>query len=164
MADFIKNSHCSYCGAKHIEDSKSWVKECNSCKNINFLNPIPVVVAIVPVDDEALLLIKRGTYPVGKWALPGGYLDMYETWQEGVVREVWEEVHIRLDPAKAYLNRIVNGANNHLIIFADFPSISSGDLPPFVQTREVMGVLAAKTIPGEIAFPTHEAVIREFLR
>lgn len=157
-----KNSHCSYCGAKYL--LAGWPRECGKCNNTIFLNPIPVIVAIVPVDDEALLLIKRGTNPVGKWALPGGYLDIGETWQEGAVREVWEEVGIRLDPSKAYLNRIINGANDHLIIFADFPSIYTEDLPPFVQNREVLEVLAAKTIPGEIAFPTHEAVIREFLR
>ena len=39
-----------------------------------------------------VLLIKRGNYPYeGMWALPGGFVDMEETLEEAVVRELQEE-------------------------------------------------------------------------
>ncbi len=39
-----------------------------------------------------VLLIKRGNYPYeGMWALPGGFVDMEETLEEAVARELLEE-------------------------------------------------------------------------
>jgi len=43
-------------------------------------------------DDLEVLLIERGNYPFeGMWALPGGFLDMDETLEEAIVRELEEE-------------------------------------------------------------------------
>ena len=43
-------------------------------------------------DDLEVLLIQRGNYPFkGDWALPGGFLDMDETLEEAIVRELEEE-------------------------------------------------------------------------
>ena len=45
-----------------------------------------------------LLLIKRGKDPYkGKWAFPGGFLNMEESAEEGVRREVKEETGLNLD-------------------------------------------------------------------
>ncbi len=42
-----------------------------------------------------LLLIKRGNHPEkGKWALPGGYINPYETALAAAARELKEETHI----------------------------------------------------------------------
>ena len=46
-------------------------------------------------DNYQVLLIERGNEPFkGKWALPGGFLDMDETLEEAVVRELKEETNI----------------------------------------------------------------------
>ncbi len=46
-------------------------------------------------DNYQVLLIERGNEPFkGKWALPGGFLDMHETLEEAVVRELKEETNI----------------------------------------------------------------------
>jgi len=43
-------------------------------------------------NDFEILLIERGNYPFeGMWALPGGFLDMDETLEESVHRELKEE-------------------------------------------------------------------------
>ncbi len=45
-----------------------------------------------------VLLIRRGHEPyIGQWALPGGFVNMDETAEEGVKREVKEETGIDLD-------------------------------------------------------------------
>lgn len=45
-----------------------------------------------------LLLIKRGNEPYkDKWAFPGGFLNMDESAEEGVKREVKEETGLNLD-------------------------------------------------------------------
>lgn len=56
--------------------------------------PILAVGAIV-VDDERLLMVRRGHGPAaGYWAVPGGRVEPGETLAEAVVREMLEETGI----------------------------------------------------------------------
>ncbi|MGM0612643.1 MAG: NUDIX domain-containing protein [Bacteroidota bacterium] len=50
-----------------------------------------------------VLLIKRKNEPFkDKWALPGGFVDMNETLEEAVVRELQEETGLKDIPLKQY--------------------------------------------------------------
>ena len=53
----------------------------------------PVVgVGGVVIENERALLIKRGSEPLlGQWSIPGGTLELGESLQEGVARELLEE-------------------------------------------------------------------------
>ena len=54
-----------------------------------------VDAAIVAKADRMLLLILRKHDPfAGKWAFPGGFMDMDETPEEAIVRELEEETNI----------------------------------------------------------------------
>jgi ADP-ribose pyrophosphatase YjhB (NUDIX family) len=59
----------------------------------------PVVgVGGVVIENGRALLIRRGTEPLlGQWSIPGGTLELGESLQEGVVRELREEtgLHVR---------------------------------------------------------------------
>ena len=79
-----KNSHCSYCGARFAEDGP-WPRRCAACANVSYLNPLPVAVLLQPVDD-GLLVIRRAIAPVGRLALPGGFIDVGESWQAAAAR------------------------------------------------------------------------------
>lgn len=62
----------------------------------------PVTVTGVLVEDDRLLLIKRGGEPErGKWALPGGYLDPNETTARGCEREMLEETGLTVAAGRA---------------------------------------------------------------
>jgi 8-oxo-dGTP diphosphatase len=53
----------------------------------------PIVgVGAVVIDGTKVLLVRRGHEPLkGEWSLPGGALELGETLQQGVAREVLEE-------------------------------------------------------------------------
>lgn len=58
--------------------------------------PIAAVGAIVRKGD-AVLLIRRGKPPrYGEWSIPGGGVELGETWQEATAREVREECGIEI--------------------------------------------------------------------
>jgi 8-oxo-dGTP diphosphatase len=53
----------------------------------------------VIIDGGRTLLIRRGSEPLrGEWSIPGGTLELGETLEEGVARELLEEtgVHVRV--------------------------------------------------------------------
>ncbi len=53
------------------------------------------------VKTGSILLIKRGNHPfIGKWALPGGFLETEETAEEGARRELFEETGVVVDRIK----------------------------------------------------------------
>lgn len=54
-----------------------------------------VCIGAVAIDDERLLLIRRGRPPgQGLWSLPGGRVESGETLAEAVVRELTEETGV----------------------------------------------------------------------
>ena len=66
---------------------------CSLCKCIHYENHTLVVTTIALWEDK-ILLCKRANEPeVGKWCLPGGYLEIGETLEQGAARETLEETH-----------------------------------------------------------------------
>jgi len=58
----------------------------------------PVVgVGGVVIEDRRALLIKRGSEPLlGQWSIPGGTLELGESLQQGVARELLEETALEV--------------------------------------------------------------------
>jgi ADP-ribose pyrophosphatase YjhB (NUDIX family) len=58
----------------------------------------PVVgIGGVVIENERALLIKRGSEPLlGQWSIPGGTLELGESLQQGVARELLEETGLEV--------------------------------------------------------------------
>ncbi len=76
--------------------------------------------------EEDVLLIKRGREPaLGQWSIPGGLVDLGETLQAAVVREIREETHIEAEPLLLVkmLDRIFRDKEGRVVyhyVLADF--------------------------------------------
>jgi ADP-ribose pyrophosphatase YjhB (NUDIX family) len=159
---YLKHSHCSFCGQPFGRD-QPWPRTCSRCSQISFLNPLPVGVLLLPVGD-GVLCVRRSIEPgVGKLALPGGFLDNGETWQQGCARELFEETGIRIDPDEVSTYRVHSASSREglLLVFGLARPRQPGELPEFVANSEVSERVVL-TEPQELVFPLHTHVLREF--
>lgn len=128
------------------------------------MNPKPVVVILLPIKDEGILLVRRATSDgFGKLALPGGYLDLGESWQEGAARELREETGIQISPDDVHFFSVENTDDkSHILIFCQGPETSPAEIPPAPIDQEVSEYVVTKTaIP--LAFPTHTEALKQVL-
>lgn len=65
---------------------------CPACDVVFYKNPRPVVAALIERDGKVLLARRAGGERAGKWDLPGGFVELEETAEEALAREVLEEV------------------------------------------------------------------------
>jgi ADP-ribose pyrophosphatase YjhB (NUDIX family) len=93
-----------------------------------------VGVGGVVVDQGRVLLVKRGREPLkGHWSLPGGLLELGESLQEGVIREINEETGLTVEPLQLIelLDRIHRDGGRirfHYIIADYLCRVVSGEL------------------------------------
>ncbi len=78
--------------------------------------PIAAVGAVV-LDGERVLLVRRGQEPLkGEWSLPGGAVELGETLEAAVCREVLEETGLEVEPVRVVevLDRISRDAEGRV--------------------------------------------------
>lgn len=159
------HDHCSYCGAAYASGA-AWPRLCASCGETTWRNPLPVAVALLPVetdDGRGLILVRRDIEPMrGELALPGGFIELGETWQEGMVRELREETTLLADPADVRLFDVRSTANGNLIVFGVLPPRPLSAIPASVATEESLG-FEIGVGPRPLCFPTHTAVMARYL-
>ncbi len=156
-----QHSHCSYCGHP-FEANQAWPRLCAACGNTSFVNPLPVSVVLLPVDD-GLLAVRRKIEPqIGQLALPGGYINRGESWQQAGARELLEETGILIPPDDLRVFRVKSAPGyNTLIVFGLARCIRASDLPPFVPNEETQEICVL-TASQELAFSTHTEALREY--
>ncbi|MFA5624289.1 MAG: NUDIX domain-containing protein [Bradymonadales bacterium] len=156
----LLEKYCPYCGAKRAKLDYQWPKECG-CGVITYRNPVPVVNALLPIytdDSLGILCIKRAIEPCkGEWALPGGYLELAECWQDGAVRELYEESGIMLN-VENDIKKIIcvdsNPKRDRLLLFA-LCKPQKQDLLQKLQTNSEVTDFKLVYAPEELAFPPH---------
>lgn len=100
--------YCPKCGSNHFVINNFKSKHCQSCGFIYYFNPSSATVAVIINHKQELLVATRANDPAkGTLDLPGGFVDMNETGEEAVIREVHEETGLNITSVK-YLFSIPN--------------------------------------------------------
>lgn len=167
--DFVKDSHCSFCGTKFTEQ-KEWPRKCFRCYNDSYKNPIPIVVALVRVFQRNAIaqcgwLIEQRNIPPekGGWALPSGYINFGETWQQAAAREIQEEVGLTTNAADYELLDVVASSTGNMLIFCTYKKVVYRDEVKFEPNEEVSAV-QFPILPShqKLCFPIHNEMWERF--
>ncbi|MDR1719004.1 MAG: NUDIX domain-containing protein [Dysgonamonadaceae bacterium] len=89
--------YCPKCGSGQFEIHDFKSKRCRSCDFVYYFNPSASTAAFITDDNGRLLVARRAKDPsAGTYDLPGGFVDMSETAEEAMRREILEETGLAI--------------------------------------------------------------------
>lgn len=166
-ADVLK--FCPRCGAAGFTAQAAHHLVCSACAFQWFLNPAAAAACFILDDLNQVLLIRRQKDPgKGKLAPPGGFVDLGETAEDGVRREVREETGLPLGDVTflcSQPNTYAYGGYTYNVLdlfftarVHSFSGLKSGE-----DVSALVVIPAAEIDPSRLAFPSMQAAWHHFL-
>jgi ADP-ribose pyrophosphatase YjhB (NUDIX family) len=116
IADFYPSNvfkFCPFCGAKEFVWDGVKSHTCGACRRKLYSNASAATVALIVNARGELLFVRRRSDPAkGTLDLPGGFVDVGETAEHAVAREVKEELSLEVNELQffgSFTNRYLFG-------------------------------------------------------
>ena len=157
---------CNRCGAKvslKVPDGEHVPRHvCDACGAIHYLNPKIVVGCVPEHEDGRILMCLRAIEPRrGFWTVPGGFMEIGETLEQGAARETWEEALAKVDIGS--LLAVVNVLRVHQVHVFFRARLIGSEFGVGEESLEST-LYEERNIPwDQIAFPSTEFALRKFL-
>ncbi|MDA0350486.1 MAG: NUDIX domain-containing protein [Verrucomicrobia bacterium] len=170
MRDSIELPFCPRCGAKTFDSGsfKPWL--CNSCDFKFYPNVAAAAGVFILNDDNEVLFNLRAHDPgKGKLGLPGGFIDANESAEDGVHREVKEEVGLVIDELKyicSFPNQYFYGGicYNTLDLFYTAKACSEIIETDPTEVSATYWRNPHTVSPDDMAFPSYRHALKVLLR
>jgi len=163
---YSEHRFCGKCGARMQHKIDERAMQCPECGALYFPKISPAIIVAITCNDK-LLLARNANFPEGWYALIAGYVDVGETLEETVKREVKEEVGLEIKNIRYYTSQpwplsgsmmvgFVAEADEHQSICIDNNEIvdaawfSRGNLPNHPNNLSISGELIEKFEKGEL--------------
>ena len=152
---------CGQAGEQRVPEGEHRPRLVCSNGHITWENP-RIVCATLPVLSGRVHLARRAIEPgLGLWTLPGGFLELGESAQEGARRETEEETELRVEVGR--LVGVYSRPDAGIVMLAFEADVVGGSALAADETSEVRS-FAPEEIPwGEIAFTSSESALRDWV-
>ena len=163
---YPQNRYCGKCGSKTKEKSDERAIVCPECHHIVFPKISPAIIVAIVCNDK-ILLAHNANFQENWYSLVAGYVDIGESLEETVVREVKEEVGLDIKNIRYYKSQPWPFSGSLMIGFfaeaddtqpispdyieiTDAEWYSRGSLPNHPTTISIAGELIERFEKGEI--------------
>lgn len=124
--------YCPNCSKKISKKSPN-LYVCSHCNYHLYENPRPTNGLLVENENGEILLVKRKYKPKkGFWDVPGGFVDIGETLEESMLREIKEELGVKVKNLRYLISTpdryLYKEVNYHTICFFFTGKVNTNDL------------------------------------
>lgn len=105
------NRYCGNCGTPTIHDDKERMMRCPHCNNLIFPRIAPAVLVGITHNDK-IVLIQYANRNYKHYGIVAGFIEVGETAEEAVAREVMEEVGLKVKNIRYYKSQPWGVAGN----------------------------------------------------
>lgn len=95
------NRFCGMCGAPTVHDQKERMVRCPDCGNMIFPRIAPACI-IALTNGDKIMLAQHAALKTKRYGLLAGFIEIGETAEEAVAREVMEEVGLKVKNIRYY--------------------------------------------------------------
>lgn len=155
---------CNHCGEKvtlkTIPGDHLPRFVCDACGIIHYQNP-RIIVGCLGIWEDKVMLCRRSIEPqFGFWNVPGGFMENGESVEEGALRELWEEAHIRADAIGLHSIFSIPRINQvHIHFLVQLRDLNYSLTPESSEIR----MFTEEEIPwDEIAFASSTFILRKY--
>lgn len=139
---YMNNIYCGHCGHMMQHSIKERALCCPDCNNLVYPRINPAIIVAVTNGDR-LLMVKGVNNISGRYSLVAGFVEIGETFEDTVRREVWEEVGLKVKNIRYYKSQPWAFSDSEMIgFFAEL----DGDDTLTCQEEEIVD---AKWVPRD---------------
>jgi len=155
--------YCSNCGAPLPEAANGTRATCPDCRQVDYHNPLPGIVALI-IENDMVLLGRRcpNSFQAGLWCLPGGFIEHEEDFLSAARREVREETGLEIQ-VKGILSVISNylAPGLHTLVVTVLADRQGGEPQPGEDIAALEWFPLNGPLP-EMAFEADTHIIRRY--
>jgi len=97
--------YCPKCGSSDFTFKEDQSFLCGKCQFHLYINSAAAVAALIVNDKGEILFTKRAVNPYkGMLDLPGGFVDIMETSEDALIREIKEELNLEIEEFQYFMS------------------------------------------------------------
>ena len=163
---YLQHKYCGTCGSDTHTNSNERAISCSKCETSIYPTISPAIIVAILCGDK-ILLARGSRFPEGFYSLVAGYVDIGESIEDAVAREVKEEVGLNVNNIRYYgsqpwpfsgsmmLGFIAEAPkgqaikiDNNEIIEANWYKLD--ELPDYPPQRSIAGEMINKFVLGQL--------------
>lgn len=145
------SKYCGVCGNSTRKCVEERARVCNSCGNVIYPRISPAIIIAI-IREGKILLAHNKNFPEGRFSLIAGFMEPGETFEDTAIREVREEVGIKIKNIRYFASQPWPFPDSLMIgLTAEY---DSGEITPDgdeIDKAGWFGVHELPRIPGTIS-------------